>query len=126
VIIEGQKAADCIVIDAGSSAIAWHDGRQTVVVPDDAIVIDVDHMDAGGIITSPMHGKVLTIDVKTGDSVGKGQRVAVIEAMKMEHALTAPMDGIIAEIVVSVGEQVAERARVLVIEPLSEKGQDKK
>lgn len=121
--VEGQSAVDCIVVEAGNSAIAWHCGRQTIVVPEDAIVVDVDHLDTGGVITAPMHGRVLSIDVKTGDSVRKGQRVAVIEAMKMEHTLTAPIDGTVAEVTISVGDQVAERARVLVIELASEKDQ---
>ena len=42
-----------------------------------------------------MHGKVLAIFVAAGASVAKGERVAVVEAMKMEHALLAPADGIV-------------------------------
>jgi 3-methylcrotonyl-CoA carboxylase alpha subunit len=122
--IEGQEALDCIVVEAGNAAIAWNNGRQTIVISEDAITIDVDHLDTDGVITAPMHGKVLTIDVKAGDIVSKGQRVAVVEAMKMEHALTAPIDGVIAEIVVSAGDQVAERARLLVVEPILDKDQN--
>ena len=40
-----------------------------------------------------MHGKVLAVLVAEGDKVEKGQRLAIIEAMKMEHALTAPRAG---------------------------------
>ena len=40
-----------------------------------------------------MHGKVLAILVEDGERVTSGQRLAIIEAMKMEHALTAPIDG---------------------------------
>ena len=47
-----------------------------------------------------MHGKVLAILVAPGEAVAKGQRLAMIEAMKMEHALIAPCDGIVGEIVV--------------------------
>jgi biotin carboxyl carrier protein len=43
--------------------------------------------------------------------------VAILEAMKMEHALVATVDGTIAEVLVNVGNQVAERAAVLVITP---------
>jgi 3-methylcrotonyl-CoA carboxylase alpha subunit len=47
--------------------------------------------------------------------VQKGQRVAVVEAMKMEHALVAPADGIVAEVAAKVGAQVAEGAKLLTI-----------
>jgi biotin carboxyl carrier protein len=55
--------------------------------------------------------------VAAGDEVKKGQRLLVLEAMKMEHALTAPVDGQIAELLVAAGDQVAEDAKLLVIEP---------
>ena len=64
-----------------------------------------------------MHGKVLALFVAPGDKVAKGQRLAVIEAMKMEHTLTAPCTGIVAEIAVAAGSQIAEGARVMTIEP---------
>ena len=64
-----------------------------------------------------MHGKVLSLEVAKGEAVKKGQRLLVLEAMKMEHALTAPLDGKIAELLVRVGDQVAERAKLLVITP---------
>jgi 3-methylcrotonyl-CoA carboxylase alpha subunit len=113
--VDGQHAADCIVIEAGNNAIAWRNGRQTVVIPEDAIIVDVERIDAGGVIFAPMHGKVLSIDVQKGDRVEKGQRLAVIEAMKMEHALISPSSGTVVEITVAAGDQVAERAKVLVV-----------
>jgi 3-methylcrotonyl-CoA carboxylase alpha subunit len=48
--------------------------------------------------------------------VAKGQRVAIIEAMKMEHALVAPHAGTVADVAVAAGTQVAEGAKVLAIE----------
>jgi 3-methylcrotonyl-CoA carboxylase alpha subunit len=62
-----------------------------------------------------MHGKVLAVLVEKGAQVAKGQRLAVIEAMKMEHALVAPVDGQVTEISVAAGSQVAEDAKVMVI-----------
>jgi len=91
-------------------------GRQTVVRLKDFEAIDVDHLDTGGVITAPMHGKVLAILVEQGAAVAKGQRVALIEAMKMEHALTAPIAGKVAEVAVAPGNQIAEGAKVMVIE----------
>jgi biotin carboxyl carrier protein len=55
--------------------------------------------------------------VEKGAQVEKGDRVAVIEAMKMEHTLTAPISGIVAERGAAVGQQIAEGATLMVIEP---------
>ena len=54
--------------------------------------------------------------VEQGERVTRGQRLAIIEAMKMEHTLIAPIDGAVAEIAVAAGRQVAEGAKVMVIE----------
>jgi 3-methylcrotonyl-CoA carboxylase alpha subunit len=82
----------------------------------DFAAVDVEHLDAGGVVVAPMHGKVLAILVEAGASVVKGQRVALIEAMKMEHALTAPIAGTVAEVAAVAGGQIAEGAKVMVIE----------
>jgi 3-methylcrotonyl-CoA carboxylase alpha subunit len=113
--IEGKNAVDCAVVEAGDSMVAWHKGRQTKVVPEEAIAVDLEHLDTGGLVSAPMHGKVLSIEVKVGERVKKGQRLGVIEAMKMEHALTAPLDGTVSEVAVKAGDQVAERAKLLLI-----------
>jgi len=55
-----------------------------------------------------MPGKVIAVNVKTGDTVEKGQVVAVMEAMKMEHSLTAPRDGIVEAVGAEIGTQVPE------------------
>lgn len=68
---------------------------------------------AGGGLNAPMPGKVVSFSVKVGDAVTKGQVVAVMEAMKMEHALMAPADGVVLELLYAVGEQVAEGAALL-------------
>ena len=69
-----------------------------------------------GDILSPMPGKVIAVDVAEGDSVTAGQRLMVLEAMKMEHALTAPFDGTVAELNVAEGAQVQVEALLVRIE----------
>ena len=51
-----------------------------------------------GRLTAPMPGKVVSFSVKAGDQVSKGQALAVMEAMKMEHTIAAPADGVVAEL----------------------------
>jgi 3-methylcrotonyl-CoA carboxylase alpha subunit len=75
---------------------------------------------ADGAILAPMPGKVIAVDVKEGDNVKAGQRLMVLEAMKMEHALTAPFDGTVSELSASEGGQVQVEAVLAVVEPLSE------
>jgi 3-methylcrotonyl-CoA carboxylase alpha subunit len=53
--------------------------------------------------------------VKAGDKVSKGQALAVMEAMKMEHSIAAPADGVVAELMYAPGDQVAEGAELLKI-----------
>jgi 3-methylcrotonyl-CoA carboxylase alpha subunit len=70
----------------------------------------------GGRLTAPMPGKVVSFAVKAGDAVKKGQALAVMEAMKMEHTIAAPADGVVAELLFAPGEQVTEGAELLRLE----------
>ncbi|MBP7565851.1 MAG: acetyl/propionyl/methylcrotonyl-CoA carboxylase subunit alpha [Burkholderiaceae bacterium] len=67
----------------------------------------------GGQLTAPMPGKVVSFAVKAGDKVAKGQPLAVMEAMKMEHTIAAPADGEVEELLYAPGDQVAEGAALL-------------
>ena len=63
-----------------------------------------------GDILAPMPGKVIAVDVTEGQPVEAGQRLMVLEAMKMEHALTAPFAGTVAELAAREGGQVQVEA----------------
>ena len=67
-------------------------------------------------VRAPMNGKLIAVLVEVGQEVKLGARVAVMEAMKMEHSLTAPRDGIVAE-VAAAGAQVVEGAALVRLEP---------
>ncbi|QLA81440.1 acetyl/propionyl/methylcrotonyl-CoA carboxylase subunit alpha [Acidovorax sp. JMULE5] len=67
----------------------------------------------GGRLTAPMPGKVVSFAVKAGDAVAKGQPLAVMEAMKMEHTIAAPADGVVQELLYAPGDQVTEGAELL-------------
>jgi 3-methylcrotonyl-CoA carboxylase alpha subunit len=67
----------------------------------------------GGGLTAPMPGKVVSFLAQAGDAVLRGQALAVMEAMKMEHTISAPRDGVVAELLYSVGDQVAEGGELL-------------
>jgi 3-methylcrotonyl-CoA carboxylase alpha subunit len=118
VAVDGiPAAADVIAIAAGEAVYVLRHGRQTKVSLRDLSADAGGDHGAGGLVRAPMHGKVLGIFVENGQAVTRGQRLAIIEAMKMEHTLTAAIDGTVGEIAVSVDAQVGEGAKVMVITP---------
>jgi biotin carboxyl carrier protein len=68
-----------------------------------------------GALKSPLPGIIFDINVKVGDAVKKGQKVLVLEAMKMENVINADRDGEIKEIKVNKGESVLEGADLVII-----------
>ena len=92
-----------VFTDAGSSQI-------TVV---DQLAHAAGGGNEGGRLTAPMPGKVVSFAVKAGDKVSKGQPLAVMEAMKMEHTIAAPADGTVEELLFAPGDQVMDGAELL-------------
>jgi len=117
VAVDGvTAAADSVAIDGPGAVYVLRQGRQTVVKLRDA-AIDIEHLDGDGVVRAPMHGKLLAILVEEGATVTKGQRLAVIEAMKMEHALLAPVAGRVSDLSAAAGTQIDEGATIMVIAP---------
>jgi 3-methylcrotonyl-CoA carboxylase alpha subunit len=92
-----------VFADSGSALVAEHD----------PIAHAGDAAAEGGRLTAPMPGKVVSFLAKAGDSVKRGQALAVMEAMKMEHTISAPHDGVVQELLYGVGDQVAEGGELL-------------
>ena len=67
-------------------------------------------------ITSPMPGKVITLKVRAGDEVEKGDTLLVVEAMKMENALTAPRNATIKEVLVAVDDRIDRNVPLILLE----------
>ncbi len=68
-----------------------------------------------GAVKSPLPGVILSVDCKVGDTVKRGQKILVLEAMKMENNINADRDGKITEIKVNKGDSVLEGADLVVI-----------
>jgi 3-methylcrotonyl-CoA carboxylase alpha subunit len=118
VAIEGTPpATDARAFLAGDEAYVLRHGRQTRVRIQDFAIAATTAGGGDGVIKAPMHGRVLEIAVGVGDQVAVGQRLAVIEAMKMEHTLRAPFAGTVTAASASAGQQVVEGAQIMVIEP---------
>ncbi len=101
-------------------------GVLMIVAGDDQIVTPARSYGTGhaaaadGAILAPMPGKVIAVDVAEGQTVIAGQRLMVLEAMKMEHALTAPFDGVVEGLTVSAGAQVQVEAVLAKVVPASQ------
>jgi 3-methylcrotonyl-CoA carboxylase alpha subunit len=70
----------------------------------------------GNLVEAPMPGLVKSVFAHPGDVVAAGDRLAVLEAMKMEHTLNAPRDGVVAEVLVAPGSQVEAGAALIRLE----------
>ena len=68
-------------------------------------------------VRAPMNGKVVAVLVKEGDAVAKGQRLVVVEAMKMQHEMTAGATGTVVRVAVQAGDQVATRQLLAELKP---------
>lgn len=99
----------------GSSAANWvQDGLEVTVFAQNGRKFQVvdplergdDAAQSGNVIVAPMPGLIKLVDAEPGQAVSKGDRLAVLEAMKMEHALVAPRDGVIAEVMAGLQDQV--------------------
>ena len=64
-----------------------------------------------------MQGTVLLLDVQIGDDVAQGQRVAILESMKMEHEISTSISGTIEKLFVEVGETVLEGQELISLVP---------
>ena len=93
------------------------DGRNWAIREQEALeAAAAEHAGAGGPVLSPMPGTVTLVDVTEGQQVSAGQRLLVVEAMKMEHVLTAQVDGTVRELRTRTGETVAKDVVLLIVE----------
>ena len=106
----------CVVVTptrAGKSVSVLIDGETFVFLyPDPLAGVDASHNSSGDVL-APMTGVVRLLEVKAGDAVKAGDRLLVMEAMKMEHTLKAPRNGVVEAVFASEGGQ-AEGGAVLV------------
>ena len=116
--------------EARISAQSWVHNETVYVFTDsgrdEITLIDImahvgEESAAVGSLKSPMPGQVVAFKVAVGDSVKKGEPLAVIEAMKIEHTITAPTDGVVAELLFGAGDLVADGDELLRIDSADNK-----
>ncbi len=79
--------------------------------------VDGGEEDGSGVVTTPLQGTVVAIEVQEGDTVRAGQTLVIMEAMKMEHEIKAAVGGVVRRIAVSVGDTLYADQPLLSIEP---------
>lgn len=115
ITLDGRERAGTVVLHADKAHVFGDGGARVLDLYDPLAHAQDTQGDHGGGLTAPMPGKIISIAVKAGDSVTKGQPLLVMEAMKMEHTISAPADGKVEELFYAVGDQVTEGAELVAI-----------
>jgi geranyl-CoA carboxylase alpha subunit len=109
--IEGKAAyaldATRIHLDIGGRVHSFEDATYAPAAAKDA--------NSDGLVRAPMSGRVIGVNVAAGDKVEKGQTLAVLEAMKMEHQMKAAFAGTVSSVSAQTGEQVSARQVLLTL-----------
>jgi 3-methylcrotonyl-CoA carboxylase alpha subunit len=109
-----SRRDEITLYEADGGVYAFAGGRQAFVeLIDPFAKAEGDAEEGDGAIRAPMTGRVAALAVAEGEEVEVGRRLAVVEAMKMEHALVAPHAGVVRDLVVSVGDQVEMGERIM-------------
>lgn len=115
----GGRTHSALIAKRGDETLISYKGR----------VFSVKQASIGGIgeaegdsgeIRAPLPGQIVEVSVAAGDSVVKGQRLMVMEAMKMQQALTAPFDGSVDKVLAKVGDQASEGQLLIHVSPAAE------
>ncbi len=110
---DGQPGAAVFVEDESATVF----GDPTFVLRRlDPLDVDAGAGTSGDLVEAPMPGLVRQVFVSAGAEVAKGDRLAILEAMKMEHSLLAARDGVVAEVMAEAGSQVEAGAVLIRLE----------
>jgi 3-methylcrotonyl-CoA carboxylase alpha subunit len=107
------RRAQARVLRVSGNLVVLMQGRTHSFEPHDPLEAAEHAHDTGKELRAPMPGKIVQMMAKAGDHVRKGQALAIIEAMKMEHTLAAPGDLTVKAAPFRAGDQVAEGAVVV-------------
>jgi len=108
---------DCLFHHSDPATLHLSTAQQTYLFTERSLTSAADDVGGSGRITAPMHGRLVSIDVGVGDQVAQGQRLAVLEAMKMQHEILAPASGTVETIAAQADSQIAADDLILDITP---------
>ncbi|PTW61492.1 3-methylcrotonoyl-CoA carboxylase alpha subunit [Breoghania corrubedonensis] len=116
--LERSGMADADVVRVAGGVVALEAGRAVKVALADSLLREAEDDSGHAAVTAPMHGKVIAVFVEEGAEVARGDRLFIVEAMKMEHAVTSPRDGRVERVQASEGDQVEQGAAIVLLEEL--------
>ena len=112
--LNGATASGADVMRLANGDIAVMRGGETFTLkPFDPFEAAEQGGEAADRVVTPMPGKIIQVLVKAGDAVKRGQPLAMLEAMKMEHTLAAPSDATVESVNVAQGDQVTAETVVV-------------
>ena len=112
--VDGEVVGAEVAAEGGDVHVFWGD-VYSFAVPDPLDVAAAAGA-GSGVVEAPMPGLVKAVFVEAGAQVAAGDRLAILEAMKMEHTLRAPRDGVVAEVLAAEGAQVEAGAALVRLE----------
>jgi len=116
-----EGPAPAAIVEADGAVFVVRRGRQTELRRIDPLDFEAEASGEGaGQVEAPMHGRLVALFAQEGEIVKRGARLAIVEAMKMEHSLTAPRAGRVVRIAAAIGAQVRQGARLMTIEDAAE------
>lgn len=77
-----------------------------------------------GVVSSTIPGKIITVEVESGQKVSEGDVVLILEAMKMQNEVLAPVSGTVIEVNCEAGVSIEANLPLVIIEPINENGDE--
>ena len=114
IILDGERRTATVLKHSGALAV-FADGENWRLDIVDPLAPPAGADIGAGRLTAPMPGRIVQLLVAAGDPVRRGQPLAVLEAMKMEHTIAAPRDGAVAALRCAVGDLVEEGAELIAL-----------
>jgi 3-methylcrotonyl-CoA carboxylase alpha subunit len=111
-----DRAATATVLREGPRLTILQGPRSHVLALDDPLSRPSRAEVPDGLLTAPMPGKVIRVQVTAGQTVARGAPLLVLEAMKMEHTIRAPAEGRVAAVHYGEGDLVDEGAELIALE----------
>lgn len=118
--INGTRHSASFMVENDAALILETGGQVFALTNDYATIKSAADSAGAGDIVAPMHGALIDVFVSEGETVTKGQRLAVLEAMKMQHEILSEVDGTVTAVNAVAGTQVAADTLLIAIEPEEE------
>lgn len=113
-VYDGKQRYEAIV-ELYNDQMIFYTEHGTLEVKHADLLQATNDIAANNALTAPMPATIVAILKQKGDKILAGERLMVLEAMKMEHTIHAPYDGLLADIFYNVGAQVAEGTQLVTL-----------